>query len=83
MAFSYNPDPNADDEPFTPETLEAYAKLTEDLRGHCLFSIDVAAANSEAEQQFLMALSHLELAQRHFKLAALKQSLQQSLAELL
>jgi hypothetical protein len=69
-----NEDPNAADLEFTPETLREYAKETETLREHALFDVDSAGADPEAEQFFLMALSHLENAHRSFELAALKQS---------
>jgi hypothetical protein len=67
-------DPNANDLEFTPETLREYAKQTETLRTGALFDVDDAGADPEAEQYFLMALSHLENAQRAFTLAALRQS---------
>ena len=62
-----------DDKPFTPETLADYAKQIEDMRNRLLFESDDAGADAVAEQHFLVALGHLELAHRAMKLANLAQ----------
>jgi hypothetical protein len=67
-------DPNAALLEFTPEILRKFAKETETFRYNTLFDVEGAGADPEAEQYFLMAISHLENAHRSFELAALKQS---------
>ena len=67
-------DPNKEDEPFTPETLDRCAKRAEQFRFDCLFDIDDAGADPFAVEHYLTALAQLELAHRHFKLAKLCQS---------
>jgi hypothetical protein len=66
-------DPNKEDEPFTPGTLQTYEKRLDKLRHDILFDTDSAGADPVAEQQYLIALSHLEMAQRHLALARLSQ----------
>jgi hypothetical protein len=67
-------DPNGDDVPFTPSTLDDYAKRVEDMRANMLFGTDDAGADPFAVAHYLTALGHLELAQRAFQLAMLCQS---------
>jgi hypothetical protein len=59
---------------FTPETLRELASKAEALRLSGLFDLESSGADPEAEQFFLVALSHLETAQRFFSLAQMKQS---------
>jgi len=66
-------DPNADDDPFTPEMLAKFARQVEDLRADILFGVDDNGADPFAKQHFLTALAHLDLAHRSFKLARLCQ----------
>lgn len=74
MPRNPNFDPNAELAEFSPDTLEKCAKQVEDLRlGEFLFGIDEAGADPVAEQLYLVALNHMELAERHFKLAKLAQ----------
>jgi hypothetical protein len=67
-------DPNKDDEPFTPETLDGYTKRIEDLRCEILFETDGAGADPHAEQLYLLALGHLDMAGRYMALASMAQS---------
>jgi hypothetical protein len=56
------------------EHLEDLAERTETLRGDIIFGdelLDTVDAYSEATQQVLLGLSHLETASRHFKLSAI------------
>jgi len=62
-------DPNQEDAAFTPSTLQAYEKQSEKLHHDILFGTDDAGADPIAVQEYLVALSHLELARRHFALA--------------
>lgn len=66
--------PNEDDLPFTPQTLEDLGGKTEELYHHALFEVDAAGADVMAEQHYLIALSLIQQAQRHFKLAQYAQS---------
>lgn len=67
-------DPNAELTEFTPDTLEKCAKQVENLRcSEFLFGIDDAGADPVAEQLYLVALEHMSLAERHFKLAKIAQ----------
>ena len=66
-------DYNKDPEPFDPHTLEVYRKAVEDFRCRCLFDTDDAGADPLAEQEYLAALAHLELAHRHFTMARIHQ----------
>jgi len=66
-------DPNADDTPFTPETLRGYASHIEELRQKLLFRTDETGADPHAEQMFLTALGFLEVAHRMMSTAALTQ----------
>ena len=61
--------PNEDEKPFTPELLESLAKHVEDFRADTLFGVDGGCAEPFAEQHYLAALAHLELAHREFMLA--------------
>lgn len=67
-------DPNADDRPFTPGRLRDFAKMIEELRWYFLYDTDDAGADPYAEQEYLLALAAMEMAQRHFALASLHQS---------
>jgi hypothetical protein len=67
-------DPNKEPEPFTPETLEGFEKCAEGLRLDFLCDVDEAGADPVATQHALVALAHLELAQRAFALARLAQT---------
>lgn len=67
-------DPNADELPFTPKTLEQLEEMTSELYHFALFEVDAAGAECMAEQHHLIALSLLQQAQRHFKLAQYAQS---------
>lgn len=58
--------------PEPPVHVEDLADYIEKIRGGILFNEDIegiASLPPVAEQHFLMALSHLEIAQREFKLA--------------
>jgi hypothetical protein len=66
-------DHNKEEEPFTPSTLQTYEERLEKLRHDILFDTDDAGADPIAEQQYLIALAHLETAQRHMALARLSQ----------
>jgi hypothetical protein len=54
--------------------LSDVAKMVEKLRLELLFEFDGAGLDPQAEQNYLMVLSHLELAERHAKLASLQQA---------
>ena len=67
-------DPNKEDAPFTPATLQDYAKRADALHKDILFGTDGnSGADPLAEQEYLIALSHLELAHRHFTMARFHQ----------
>jgi hypothetical protein len=59
---------------FTPETLRNFTIDIEKLRHEMLFDMKSAGADPFAEQHFLAALAHLELAQRALTLAQFSQS---------
>lgn len=67
-------DPDADELPFTPQTLEHLGGKVEELYHHALFEVDTAGADVMAEQHYLIALSLIQQAERHFKLAQYAQS---------
>lgn len=64
-----------EDHAYTPETLREFAQDIETLRHDILLDTDSAGADAESETHYLLALAALETAHRHFKLAAIKQSL--------
>ena len=63
--------PNEEDAAFDPSTLQRYTKAAEKLHHDILFGTDVNGSGADplAEQEYLVALSHLELAMRHFTMA--------------
>jgi hypothetical protein len=69
------PDENSEvDTPFTPENLDVMSRDVEAMRAAWLFGVDEAGADPAAEQQYLMALSFLEIASRYMRLAQFAQS---------
>jgi hypothetical protein len=68
------PEINQPEKAFTPEAMADAAKASETLHADLLFGVDGAAAAPDAEQLYLAALAHLDLARRHFTLAQLAQT---------
>lgn len=59
---------------FTPETLRDLASQIEKMRFDMLMDMEDAGACPYAEQHYLVALGHLELAHRAMSLAHMSQS---------
>ena len=72
--LSVSKDLNKDPKPFTPELMDWYRDRTEALRADVLFDTDGDPAEALAEQHFLLALTALEQAKTHFRLASIYQS---------
>jgi len=61
------------DEAFTPETLHRYCQMVQELRHSMLFDIEDDGCGPLAEQHYIAALAHLELAQTALRLAEIHQ----------
>jgi len=59
---------------FTHSTLQDYEKRVHDLYQNFLFGTETDGADPVATQQYLIAISHLEMAHRHLALARLTQA---------
>jgi hypothetical protein len=63
-----------EDYEYTPEVLKDYAFALQDLHRQILYSADDAGADPVSLAHFFLALSAMEQAEQHFKLAQYAQS---------